>query len=75
MEVLYAVSGASPDHFYGLYGIPIAYTYEMRGNGNYGQFGFFLPPELIIPNAEEVLESLIGLVKKAREFEYLKITE
>lgn len=40
----------------------------MRGSGDYGNFGFFLPPEYIIPNAEEVLESLIGLVQKAREF-------
>jgi len=40
----------------------------MRGNGDYGNFGFFLPPEYIIPNAEEVMESFIGLVKKAKEF-------
>lgn len=40
----------------------------MRGNGDYGNYGFFLPPEHIIPNAEEVLESFIGLVEKAREF-------
>lgn len=39
----------------------------MRGTGDYGNYGFFLPPEHIIPNAEEVLESFIGLVKKARE--------
>jgi hypothetical protein len=40
----------------------------MRGSGNYGNFGFFLPPEFIIPNAEEILEAFIGLVQKAREF-------
>ena len=74
IEELYAASGVSVDHAYGHHKIPIAYTYEMRGNGDYGRFGFFLPKELIIPNAEEVLDSLKGLVQKAREFGYLSIT-
>lgn len=56
------------DHAYGRYNIPISYTIEMRGNGDYGNHGFFLPPEFIIPNAEEILESFVGLVQKAREF-------
>jgi hypothetical protein len=40
----------------------------MRGSGNYGNYGFVLPPEFILPNCEEVLESFIGIVQKAREF-------
>ena len=40
----------------------------MRGNGPYGNYGFVLPPHLIIPNAEEVTESLIALVSKSREY-------
>lgn len=67
-----AVTGGSRDHAYGYHKIPIGYTYEMRGNGNYGNFGFFLPPELIIPNAEEILASLVVLVEEARKFGYLK---
>lgn len=39
--------------------------------GHYGNYGFFLPPELIIPNAEEVFASIVVLVQKAREFGYL----
>lgn len=35
LEVLYATSGSSVDHAVGQYGIPIAYTYEMRDNGNF----------------------------------------
>lgn len=66
-DYLDSASGNSQDHAYGQYGIPISYTYEMRGTGDYGNYGFFLPPEHIIPNAEEVLESFIGLVKKARD--------
>lgn len=73
IETLYAASGVSVDHAYGRHKIPIAYTYEMRGNGDYGRFGFFLPAEFIIPNAEEVLDSLKGLVSKSRELGYLTI--
>lgn len=43
----------------------------MRGDGEYGRFGFFLPPRFIIPNAEEILQGLIGLIAKAQEFGYL----
>ncbi|CRK92462.1 CLUMA_CG006024, isoform A [Clunio marinus] len=70
-NILYAASGISIDHAYGHHGIPITYTYEMRGSGTYGNYGFFLPPQFIIPNGVEVLQSLIGLVSKAREFGYL----
>jgi carboxypeptidase A len=66
-ETLYAASGVSPDHAYGAHGIPIAYTYEMRGNGAYGNFGFQLPPAHIIPNGDEVTHSLGAMVQKARE--------
>lgn len=55
----------------GAYGIPIGYTYEMRGNGAYGRFGFVLPPVWIIPNGQEVLNSLIGMVMKSRDLGYL----
>jgi hypothetical protein len=43
----------------------------MRGNGNYGNHGFTLPPQFIIPNAEEVIAGLVGLIKSARTFNYL----
>jgi hypothetical protein len=45
----------------------------MRGSGTYGNYGFFLPPQFIIPNAREVTESLKGLVSKTREFGYLDV--
>lgn len=51
-----AASGTSPDHAWGRYNISLAYTYEMRGNGPYGNFGFVLPPHLIIPNCEEGID-------------------
>lgn len=37
----------------------------MRDTGHYG---FVLPPEQIIPNAEEVLDSLVAMVAEARKF-------
>lgn len=46
----------------------------MRGNGYYGNYGFFLPPQWIIPNAEEIVESLIAMVHKSREYGYLEIS-
>lgn len=71
-SLLDAASGITIDHAYGEHGIPITYTYEMRGNGAYGNYGFFLPPEFIIPNAVEVVNSLIGMVMQARELGYLR---
>jgi Zinc carboxypeptidase len=62
----------SVDHAYGEHNIPIGYTYEMRGNGDYGRYGFFLPPEFIVPNAEEVVASLVALVQRSRDFGYLQ---
>ncbi|CRL06537.1 CLUMA_CG019442, isoform A [Clunio marinus] len=71
-ETLYAASGVSSDHAYGHHRIPLSYTYEMRGNGDYGNHGFVLPPEFIIPNGKEVLASLVGMVQKSRQLGYFK---
>jgi len=49
--VLYTASGTSLDWALGVAGIPYVYTIELRDTGAYG---FILPPEQIIPNAEEV---------------------
>lgn len=66
-----ATSGTSVDHAYGQYRIPIGYTYEMRGNGVYGNHGFVLPPQWIIPNCQEVMASLVAMVASARTYGYL----
>lgn len=41
---------------------------EMRGNGDYGNFGFMLPPRFIKPNVEEVFAGFIALIHEARDF-------
>ncbi|KAG5672023.1 hypothetical protein PVAND_002185 [Polypedilum vanderplanki] len=66
--VLYASTGTSRDHTYGHHHIPISFTVEMRGNGPYGNYGFFLPAEYILPNAQEVIKGFIALIHRAREF-------
>lgn len=72
--VLDAASGISVDHALGEHKIPIGYTFEMRGNGAYGNYGFFLPERFILPNAEEILQGIIGLVLRSRDFGYLQPT-
>ena len=49
--------------------MPLVYSFELRDQGYYGML---LPPEQIIPNAEEVLDSLIVLFQEARKFGYPK---
>ncbi|KAL7013192.1 hypothetical protein ACKWTF_015248 [Chironomus riparius] len=68
VDILYVASGTTPDHIYGVYNTTLAYTYEMR-HANTGS-RFVLPPEQIIPNAEEILESIMGMVAKATELNY-----
>lgn len=41
---------------------PLAYTFEFRDKGN---FGFVLPPAQIIPNAVEVLASLVTMIDRS----------
>lgn len=43
----------------GSFQTPITYTYELRDTGRYG---FVLPPEQIIPSAEETFESLLTIL-------------
>jgi hypothetical protein len=63
-----ASTGTSRDHTYGHHGIPISFTVEMRGNGDYGSYGFFLPATHILPNAQEVLKGFTALIHRARDF-------
>ncbi|KAL6261581.1 hypothetical protein P5V15_006667 [Pogonomyrmex californicus] len=68
-EIIYPASGGSMDWVKGTFGIPIAYTYELRDQGNYG---FVLPPSQIIPTGEETLDSLVAMFKGAKELGYPK---
>jgi len=48
--VLYTAAGTSLDWALGVAGVPYVYSIELRDTGSYG---FLLPPEQIIPTAEE----------------------
>jgi Zinc carboxypeptidase len=62
-----ATSGTTPDHAYGQYNIPVAYTVEMRGNGVYGSYGFVLPPTFILINSEEIFKGVMAMIPVARQ--------
>lgn len=66
-DVLYVASGSSPDWAHGVHGTPIGITYEFRDQG---ATGFILPADQIIPNAEEVLDSLVAFLARGKELGY-----
>ena len=49
--------------------VPITYVYELRDTGYHG---FLLPSEEIIPNGEEVVDSLVVMFQEAKKFGYPK---
>uniref|UniRef100_A0A182Q175 Peptidase M14 domain-containing protein n=1 Tax=Anopheles farauti TaxID=69004 RepID=A0A182Q175_9DIPT len=67
-DVLYVASGISVDWAFAVAGIPLSYTFELRDQG---EFGFVLPAEQIVPNAEELLEAFVALIDEARNLDYM----
>ncbi|XP_058821058.1 zinc carboxypeptidase-like [Topomyia yanbarensis] len=66
-DVLYVASGISMDWAHSEHNTPISVTYELRDRG---ELGFLLPAEQIIPNAQEVLDSLVVFIAKGVELGY-----
>ena len=58
-SILYPASGISIDWTYGDQGV-FSYTIELRDQGFYG---FVLPPEQIIPNAQEIFPAMLHLLE------------
>ncbi|XP_073950183.1 zinc carboxypeptidase-like [Choristoneura fumiferana] len=67
LEILYAVSGSSFDWVKGVANVPIVYLFELR---DVGLYGFLLPPEDIIPNNEEIMDSLVEMDRVTRQLGY-----
>ncbi|XP_052864272.1 zinc carboxypeptidase A 1-like [Anopheles cruzii] len=67
-DVLYIASGIAVDWAFAAAGIPLSYTFELRDQG---EFGFILPAEQIVPNAEELLEAFVGLIDEAKVLGYI----
>ncbi|XP_061388495.1 zinc carboxypeptidase-like, partial [Musca vetustissima] len=63
------VSGASKDWAYGVKKIPYTGTIELR---DYGEYGFFLPPNQIKEVCEEVTDGLIAMVAAAEKEELFR---
>jgi carboxypeptidase A len=63
VTTIYVASGGSIDWIKGVHDTPFVFVYEMRDTGRYG---FILPAEQIVPNAQEVMDSLVEMVKQAR---------
>lgn len=68
-DAIYPASGASMDWAFGTLDIPIAYTYELRP-GPWSWGGFVLPPEQIIPNCEEVMDSVVTIIMESEQLGY-----
>uniref|UniRef100_A0A1B0DHR3 Zinc carboxypeptidase A 1 n=1 Tax=Phlebotomus papatasi TaxID=29031 RepID=A0A1B0DHR3_PHLPP len=67
---LVLATGTSGDWGYGGAGIKLTYVYEFRDNGTHG---FLLPPEQIIPNSIEVMQSFIGLIDESERLGFLAV--
>ena len=64
-------SGLLTDWAYDVLGVPLVLTYELRDQTSDGEFyGFIPPPSEIQPNAEEILQAMIGYLEKAQELGY-----
>ncbi|XP_023247794.1 zinc carboxypeptidase-like [Copidosoma floridanum] len=68
-ETIYKASGSSIDYAKGALKIPLAFTYEFRDKGRHG---FLLPADQIVPNSEEVLDSLVAMFNEAKKIGYPK---
>ncbi|XP_045453066.1 zinc carboxypeptidase-like [Melitaea cinxia] len=67
-EAIYMATGGSVDWVKEQLRVPLVYVYEFRDDGTHG---FLLPPDQIIPNSEEVMDSLLELIHQAKRFGYL----
>ncbi|KFB45618.1 AGAP008370-PA-like protein [Anopheles sinensis] len=70
-DVLYVDSGSTTDWSHGYHKTPLSMCFEFRDNGPYG---FVLPPDQIIPNAEETLDAMIAMLAKAKTMGYFNRT-
>ncbi|XP_068619169.1 zinc carboxypeptidase-like [Battus philenor] len=67
-EAIYLATGGSVDWVKESLKVPLVYCYELRDNGVHG---FLLPEDQILPNNQEVMDSLIDLIHQAKRFGYM----
>lgn len=61
-------SGNSVDWVYDHLNVPLAYTFELRGPF---PDGIIVPNDQIIPNALEVIDGIVAMIKEAKALNYL----
>ncbi|XP_055586732.1 zinc carboxypeptidase-like [Uranotaenia lowii] len=69
IETIYPSSGDSVDWVYAECGVPVAYTFELRGPPESTNL-FVLPAEEIIPTGQEILAAYIAMLNTARNLGY-----
>jgi len=69
VTTIYPASGGSIDWIKGVQDTPFVFVYEMRDTGRYG---FILPANQIIPNAQETLDSIVEMIKQGKAKGYFK---
>ncbi|GBP92799.1 Zinc carboxypeptidase A 1 [Eumeta japonica] len=67
-EAIYIATGTSIDWVKEKLHVPLVYCYELRDRG---QYGHLLPPEQILPTSEEVMDSLVAIIREARAIGYM----
>ncbi|XP_030028982.2 zinc carboxypeptidase [Manduca sexta] len=68
VEVIDRITGLTADWVKEHLKVPLVYMYELRDKGTYGHL---IPPELILPSAEETTDSIIDLIHQAKRFGYM----
>uniref|UniRef100_A0A182N406 Zinc carboxypeptidase A 1 n=1 Tax=Anopheles dirus TaxID=7168 RepID=A0A182N406_9DIPT len=64
IETIYPSSGDSVDWVYNALGVPLAYTFELRGPPDSTNM-FVLPAKEIIPTSEELLAAFIAMLEES----------
>lgn len=67
-EAIYFATGTSMDWVKERLHVPLVYCYELRDRGTYGHL---LPADQILPNSEEVMDSLLAMIREAKALEYM----
>ncbi|XP_039950704.1 zinc carboxypeptidase A 1-like [Bactrocera tryoni] len=63
-DAIYPAAGASLDWAYGKMKVPYSYCFELRPSGNALWSGFRLPAAQIIPTGEEIMDSMLAMIKE-----------
>nr|XP_034834190.1 zinc carboxypeptidase-like [Maniola hyperantus] len=67
-EAIYKATGGCIDWVKERARVPLVYCYELRDKGD---DGFLLPEDQILPNNQEVMDSVIEMVHQAKRFGYM----